>query len=229
METYNTLLNKINNGWNEFINENTEELNNILCQIDFDNEIIFPKKENIFRSLFYNSPEDIKLVILGQDPYPSSEIINNCEKPHACGLAFSVSNDHRKIPPSLKNIFKEIKNSYSEFVIPKIGSLERWCEEENILLLNSSLTVIKGKSNCHSSLWIPFTDKLIQYICKKNKDVIFLLMGNFAMKKEKIINNTVFKCVHPSPLSAHRGFFNCNIFKKINDYLEETNRIKIIW
>jgi uracil-DNA glycosylase len=223
------LLTKINNGWQEFIHENMDEINNILGQINFDTEIIFPQKENIFRSLFYFSPEDIKLVILGQDPYPSSELINNNEEPHACGLAFSVSKNHKKIPPSLKNIFKELKNCYPDFTIPKNGCLKRWSKEERILLLNSSLTVIKGKSNSHADLWMPLTDKLIQFISEKNEKVIFLLMGNFAIKKEKIIDNKIFKCVHPSPLSASRGFFHSNIFKKINDYLEEENQDPINW
>jgi uracil-DNA glycosylase len=223
------IIDNINNGWEEFINENIDSINTILNKLDFDNEIIFPEKENIFKALFYFGPEDIKLVILGQDPYPSSEIINNKEISHACGLAFSVNSNHKKIPPSLKNIYKELKNCYPEYEIPKNGCIKRWAVEENILLLNSSLTVIKGKSNCHAELWVSFTDKLIKYICDKNKNTIFLLMGNFAIKKKKIITNKVFTCVHPSPLSANRGFFNSNIFKKINDYLDENNQIQIKW
>jgi uracil-DNA glycosylase len=213
-------MNNINIGWKSFIDTNIEEINNILDNLDYDNQIIYPSKENIFRALFYFPPEDIKLIILGQDPY--------IKENQACGLSFSVPNTQKKIPPSLKNIFKEIKNSYPEYVIPKDGSLERWTQEEKILLLNSALTVLEGKSNSHAKLWYNLTDKLIKYISENNSGTIFLLMGNFAINKEILIDQNkhkIFKTVHPSPLSANRGFFGSNIFKKINDYLID----KINW
>ena len=217
------ILNKINNGWIPFFEKNNTELTSILDCIDFDT--IYPSKNDIFRSLFYFPPNEIKLVILGQDPYISSE--NGI--PQACGLSFSVPKIHKKIPPSLQNIFKEIKNSYPDYQIPGNGCLKRWVKKEKILLLNSALTVIKGKSNSHAKLWSNFTDNLIRFISENNDGTIFLLMGNFAINKEKLIDNKhkIFKIVHPSPLSAHRGFFGCNIFKKINDYLE-TKEIEII-
>jgi len=222
------MLENINSGWQECINNNLDNLNFIISRIDFDNEIIYPRKEHIFRALFYFPPEEIKLVILGQDPYISEE----SNIPQACGLSFSVPKCHKKIPPSLKNIFKEIKNSYPEYIIPEHGSLERWIKEEKILLLNAALTVIKGKSNSHAKLWSSFTNNLIKFISEKNESTIFLLMGNFAINKSKLIDITkhkIFKTVHPSPLSAYNGFFNSNIFKEINNHLFKENKEIIKW
>jgi len=187
------MLDNINEGWKEFINNNLSDFHFIMSQIDFDNEIIYPKKENIFRTLFYFPPEETRLIILGQDPYISEEL----SIPQACGLSFSVPKCHKKIPPSLKNIFKEIKNCYPEYKIPDNGCLEHWVKEENILLLNCSLTVIKGKSNVHAKLWSTFTDNLIKFISDKNKSTIFLLMGNFAINKSKLIDTTKHKIFTP--------------------------------
>jgi uracil-DNA glycosylase len=226
----NKLLDKVNSEWLPFFNDNKKELEDIMFKIDF-NKIVFPYKEDIFRALFYNSPSNIKLLILGQDPYINSEIIDGIKVPQACGLSFSVPPSHKKIPPSLKNIFKEIKNNYPEYIIPNNGDLSRWVTEENIMLLNSALTVVEGKSNSHAKIWINFTDKLIKYISLKNEGMIFLLMGNYAINKIKLIDSKhkIFECVHPSPLSANRGFFGCNVFKKINEYLVENNKDPIKW
>jgi len=226
------ILLNINNGWLEFFNNNINELNIILNNIDFNNQIIFPDKKNIFSSLFYFPPEDINLIIVGQDCYISSEIINGIKVPQACGLSFSVPKSHTKIPPSLQNIFKEIKNSYPDYKIPNNGCLENWVKNEKILLLNSALTVIEGKSNSHSKLWTKFTDKLIKFISEKNNNTIFLLMGNYAINKENLIDNNkhkIFKTVHPSPLSVYRGFYGCNVFKDINNYLIQNNKKIIEW
>ena len=222
------IYNKIHPAWQEFIDNNKILLDKIFSQIDFDNDIVYPHKNLIFKVLEYYGPAEIKLLLLGQDPYIGAE--NNI--PQACGLSFSVPLSHKKIPPSLQNIFKEIKNCYPEFEIPQNGSLKRWCKIEKILLLNASLTVIEGKSNSHASLWKEFTDNLIKYISDTNENMIFLLMGNFAQQKAALINyekHKIFTCVHPSPLSAHRGFLGCEIFKKINDYLIEINKEPINW
>ena len=225
-------MNKVHPGWLPFFDENKKDLEEIFSKINYDNETIFPKKKYIFRALFYNSPQDIKLVLLGQDPYINSEIIDDKKIPQACGLSFSVPKTHKKIPPSLQNIFKEIKNCYPEYIIPQNGSLTRWVKEENILLLNSALTVIEAKSNSHALLWLNFTNKLIKFVSDKNEKTIFLLMGSFAINKSSLIDTTkhkIFTCTHPSPLSAYRGFFGSNIFKKINDYLVENNIEIINW
>jgi uracil-DNA glycosylase len=219
MLTYENIIKNINSEWIVFFENNKDELKYIIEQLK--DEIYYPLDENIFKSLKYMSVKDIKLVILGQDPY-----IN---KDQATGLAFSVSK-HCKIPPSLKNIFKEIKNNYSNYEIPNNGCLERWSEKEHILLLNCILTVKPGKSNSHKKLWINFTNKLIQFINDYNDNTIFLLMGNFAINKSNLIDcnkHKIFTTSHPSPLSANKGFLGSNIFKLINNYLEETNK-KII-
>ena len=225
------IISKIHKGWLEFFEENKEQLDKILEKIEF-NENIFPNKQNIFKSLFYFSPEEIKLFIMGQDPYINYEMINEVKVPQACGLSFSVPKSHKKIPPSLKNIFKEIKNCYPDYEIPKHGSLKRWVKKEKILLLNAALTVSEGKSNSHAILWSDFTNKLIKFISDKNEKTIFLLMGNFAINKKCLIDENkhkIFTTVHPSPLSASKGFFNCNVFKNINDYLVENNQETINW
>jgi len=225
------ILSKVDKGWLPFFENNKNDLTEILSKIEF-NDLIYPNKEKIFKALFYFPPEEIKLFIMGQDPYIGYEINNNIKIPQACGLSFSVPKSHKKIPPSLQNIFKEIKNCYPDYEIPKHGSLKRWVKKEKILLLNTALTVIEAKSNSHAELWSSFTDKLIKYISEKNNKTIFLLMGNFAIKKEYLIDSNkhkIFKIVHPSPLSANRGFFGCNIFKIINDYLVENNLDPIIW
>ena len=225
------IISKIHKGWLPFFEENKEQLDKILEKIEF-NENIFPNKQNIFKSLFYFPPEEIKLFIMGQDPYINYELINEIKVPQACGLSFSVPKSHKKIPPSLKNIFKEIKNCYPDYEIPKHGSLKRWVKKEKILLLNAALTVVEGKSNSHAILWSDFTNKLIKFISDKNEKTIFLLMGNFAINKKCLIDENkhkIFTTVHPSPLSASKGFFNCNVFKNINDYLVENNQETINW
>jgi uracil-DNA glycosylase len=232
---YDNLLKRVHNGWLDFFETNKDELNKIIMEInkDIDNEkIIFPLVNNIFRCLFYFGPEEIKLVLLGQDPYINSEIHNDCKIPQACGLSFSVPKMHNKIPPSLLNIYKEIKSCYPEAKVPKNGFLKRWVTKEKILLLNSALTVVEGKSNSHQHLWSNFTNKLIKYISDKNDKTIFLLMGNFAINKTKLIDQTkhmIFTTVHPSPLSAHGGFFGCQVFLKINKHLVDNNQEPIKW
>jgi uracil-DNA glycosylase len=186
----------------------------------------------LFRTLFYFPPEETKLVILGQDPYIGSELHDGEKIPQACGLSFSVQKIHKQVPPSLKNIYKEISNCYPEFNIPSHGFLKRWVRVEHILLLNSALTVIEKKSNSHQALWGNFTDKLIKYISDSSPHTVFLLMGNFAIGKSKLINgckHKIFTTVHPSPLSASNGFFGCEVFKKINDYFESKQIEPINW
>jgi uracil-DNA glycosylase len=226
------MLENINIGWKPFFEENKKELETIISKLDKikDTKTIFPNRDDIFRTLFYFPPEETKLVILGQDPYISSELIDNTIIPQACGLSFSVPKCHKKIPPSLKNIYKEIKNCYPEIIIPNHGCLKNWVENEKIILLNSSLTVEEGKSNSHMKLWEKFTDKLIKFINDNNNNTIFLLMGRNAISKIKLINeekHKIFTTSHPSPLSARRGFFYSNVFKLINNYLEYNNK-KII-
>jgi uracil-DNA glycosylase len=226
------LLNRVNTDWLPFFDQNKDELEQIISKLDYNKYTIFPNKKNIFKSLFYHKPNDIKLVIIGQDCYISSETINDIKTPQAVGLSFSIPKYHKKIPPSLKNIFKEIKNCYPEYEIPTHGSLKRWAKKEKILLLNSALTVLEGKSNSHAKIWEEFTNKLIKWFCENNNDAIFLLMGNYAISKSEFINeekHKIFKCGHPSPLNRTNPFIGCEIFKKINNYLLENNKDPINW
>ncbi len=150
---------KVHPGWNTFFDANSKELEYILNQVNKSGEsnVIFPNPSQLFRTLFYFPPEDTKLIILGQDPYIGSEIHDNDKIPQASGFSFSVPKVHKHIPPSLKNIYKELANSYPDFIIPTHGFLKRWVRKENIILLNSALTVVEKKSNSHQALWASFT------------------------------------------------------------------------
>ncbi len=229
MYSYDKITSRIHIDWMSFFESHKSELIDILVKLNelSKTEIIYPRQRDIFRAFYYHSPNDIKLTIIAQDPYINEE--NN--KPQAMGLCFSVPRVHKKIPPSLQNIRKEIKNCYPDYSIPSHGLLKKWARKEKILLLNASLTVCKGKSNSHAHLWTKFTDKLIKWL-SNNSSSVFLLMGNYAIAKTAFINeskNKIFSTVHPSPLSAHYGFFGSGVFKHINDYLEENNIEIINW
>jgi uracil-DNA glycosylase len=230
----NKVTKKIHPGWQLFFDTNGKDLEDILNQVNKSGEsnVIFPNPSQLFRTLFYFPPEETKLVILGQDPYIGSEIHEGQKIPQACGLSFSVPKTHKIIPPSLKNIFKEISNSYPDYQIPTHGFLKRWVRKENIILLNSALTVIEKKSNTHQALWGEFTEKLIKFISDHSPHTVFLLMGNFAIGKSKLIDKSkhkIFTTVHPSPLSASNGFFGSGVFANINIYLESKQIEPVNW
>lgn len=183
---------------------------------------IFPKKSDIFKSLKLTEYEDTRVVILGQDPYHDDNQAN--------GLAFSV-NDGIKLPPSLVNIYKEIESEY-QCKVNRRGNLE-YLARQGVLLLNTVLTVRAHNANSHKDMgWEIFTDKIIEKLNEREDPVIFVLWGNNAIKKEKLINQErhyVLTAAHPSPLSAYRGFFGCNHFKKINEILRYLNKEEIKW
>jgi uracil-DNA glycosylase len=157
---------------------------------------------------------EIRILLLGQDPYHNPNQAN--------GLSFSV-NDNIPTPPSLKNIYKEIKSEFPERNYEfKTGNLERWFKEEKIFLLNASLSVIKNKPGSQMKLWEEFTNDVIKYIEHHNKHCIFVFLGNFAKTKQGFISNKerIITGVHPSPFSAHSGFFGSNIFKLIEEKLD---------
>lgn len=205
---------------NEYEREYFIDIMNFL-EKEYVSKTIFPPKEDIFSSLENLSYDKVKVVIIGQDPYHGEN--------EAHGLAFSVKKGV-KIPPSLRNIFKELKNEYEDFLIPDNGYLMPWVEE-GVLLLNASLTVEKDKANSHKNIgWQNFTDKIIKLINEKEEPVVFLLWGNFAISKKILITNPkhlILESVHPSPLSASRGFFGNGHFLKANEFLEK-NKIKPI-
>lgn len=186
-------------------------------------EDIWPKKENLFNA-FEKCPFDqVKVVILGQDPYPTPG--------HAQGLAFSIPETVRPLAKSLKNIFKELETDLK--LAPKDnGDLSAWAEQ-GVLLLNTVLTVKAGEANSHKSLgWQKFTDAVIRAVSEQKENVIFMLWGNPAQEKEKLIDTTkhgVLKAAHPSPLSAYRGFFGCKHFSKANEMLILHEQQPINW
>lgn len=177
-------------------------------------DIIYPQKENIFR-VFEMDVQNIRVVILGQDPYHGPD--------QAHGLSFSVPTDI-KVPPSLKNIYKELLFEFPERNYHfSSGNLEQWFYREKIFLLNASLTVVKSKPGSHMKIWEQFTNNVIQFISEQNTNCVFLLLGNFAKEKDKYILNKerIIKGVHPSPLSANNGFFHSGIFIKVEELLKE--------
>jgi uracil-DNA glycosylase len=181
---------------------------------------IFPEESLIFNAFNQASFEDIHVVILGQDPYHGSN--------QAHGLSFSVS-DGIKIPPSLKNIFKELGSDIGK-EIPKSGNLIHWAKQ-GILLLNASLTVEENKPMSHSKIgWNLFTDAVIKKISQEKTNVIFILWGKFAQEKEKLIDpekHFILKAAHPSPLSAYNGFWGCRHFSKTNELLKSIKKEEI--
>ncbi len=182
---------------------------------------IFPKEEIRFLAFDLCSFEDIKVCILGQDPYH--------QEGQAMGLCFSVPADV-KTPPSLVNIFKEL---YQDLGIQKIdGNLTSWAKQ-GVLLLNSSLSVRESCANSHSKLWKDFTDNAIKYISDEREGIIFILWGTNAKSKKKFIDDNkhyILESNHPSPLSANRGgFFGCKHFSKCNEILLRNNKTQIEW
>jgi uracil-DNA glycosylase len=188
---------------------------------EYKEKIIYPKKENIFRALELTDFNDVKICIIGQDPYINPSQAN--------GLAFAVS-DGVGPPPSLLNIFKEIESIYGEK--PNSTTLEGWAEQ-GVLLLNTVLTVRAGESNSHKEAgWEIFTDKIIQSLGERSSPVIFILWGASAINKRKLISeghHHILTAPHPSPLSAYRGFFGCEHFSTANEILKTLSQAEINW
>ena len=198
-----------------------KDLRSFLAKEKLKNRIVCPESSKIFYSLMLTPLESTKVVIIGQDPYHGEG--------QAQGLAFSVESD-RAIPPSLVNIFKEIKSDMN--IEPPIhGDLSNW-SRQGVLLLNSVLTVEKGNPASHAGRgWEGFTDKIIE-ILNKRDGLVFLLWGAHAQKKGLTIDrrrHLVLEAPHPSPLSAHRGFFGCKHFSKTNKFLRERRDLEIQW
>lgn len=189
---------------------------------EYKDKTIYPPKEKIFNALKLTKYEDVKVVILGQDPYHG--------KNQAMGLSFSVE-DIEPPPPSLKNIFKEINRSFGEYEFTK-GSLIPLAKQ-GVLLLNTVLTVEEKKPNSHKNKgWEIFTDEILKLLNNHEKPICFMLWGNFAIKKGSIIDNKkhlILTAPHPSPLSFYRGFLGCNHFLLANKFLKEHNRPIINW
>ncbi len=185
-------------------------------------EIIYPPHADIFRSFYLTKFSDVKIVIVGQDPYHG--------KGQAHGLAFSVC-EGVKIPPSLQNIFKEISREYN-CEIPSSGDLTHWAKQ-GVLLLNATLTVRANEAGSHQKQgWELFTDEIICALAARSSPIVFMLWGAYAQKKAECIDQAkhlILTAPHPSPLSAHRGFIGCGHFRTANEFLKKNGRGEISW
>lgn len=216
----------LKNNWKYVLNEEFEKdyyknLRSFLVT-EYKTKIIYPNMYDIFNALHYTDYDDVKVVILGQDPYHGPN--------QAHGLSFSVK-PGVKAPPSLMNIYKELHTDLGCY-IPNNGYLKKWADQ-GVLLLNTVLTVRQGEANSHKNKgWEHFTDAVINAINKREKPVVFILWGNNAISKKKLITNPIHKIiqsVHPSPLSANRGFFGSKPFSQANDFLQSIGQEPIDW
>lgn len=215
-----------NNNWDDILKDEFDkqyylELREFLIK-EYKSHLIYPDKYKIFEALKLTDYEDVKIVILGQDPYHGPN--------QAHGLAFSVSLGV-PIPPSLLNIYKELERDIN-FRIPNHGYLVDW-SKQGVLLLNTALTVRAGMANSHRGKgWEVFTDQVIRLLSLREKPMVFLLWGKNAAEKEALIDTSkhlVLKAPHPSPLSAHRGFLGCGHFSKANEFLIKNSIASINW
>lgn len=216
----------ISQGWKQVLSEELENayfarLTEFVTK-EYNSQICFPPKNLIFKALDACSFENTKVVILGQDPYHGDG--------QAHGLSFSVPNG-MKFPPSLRNIFKELSSDLG-VQVPYQGNLTNWAEQ-GVLLLNATLTVRKSTPGSHQKQgWEEFTDSVIKMISHQKEHVVFVLWGKFAEQKTSLIDESkhlIITSAHPSPFSAHRGFFGSKPFSKANEFLEEKGLEKIDW
>ncbi len=190
---------------------------------EYSHTIVYPAPKNIFRAFDLCPFDKIEVVILGQDPYHGPNQAN--------GLCFAV-NEGVRLPPSLVNIFKEIESDLGESLKHKTGDLERWAKQ-GVLLLNATLTVRGGQAGSHQGRgWEEFTDAVIKLLSDKKENLVFILWGNYAKSKGKLIDwgkHEIIESAHPSPLSAHNGFFGSKPFSRTNAYLTEHDKPAINW
>ena len=216
----------IGNSWDNLLNEETkkeyfQELIKFIKE-EYKNKTVYPKQSEVFNAFRYTDFNDVKVVILGQDPYHGP---NQAE-----GLSFSVSNEVLK-PPSLKNIFKELESDLG-IQFPEVNSLKPWAKE-GVLLLNAVLTVEEHQPTSHKNKgWETFTDEVIKTINKKDTPVVFILWGAYARAKKELITNPkhlIIESAHPSPFSARNGFFGSKPFSKTNEFLKKNGIKEIDW
>ena len=209
----------IGNNWDIYLKDiyNEQWFKDLMTKVnnEYKSKIIYPLYDDIFNALKYTDYDNVKVVIIGQDPYHGPL--------EAHGLAFSVQSGI-KLPPSLKNIYKELYNDLG--ICNETGNLSKWAKE-GVLLLNTILTVEKDKPMSHKDIgWQQFTDSIIKIINDKDKPIIFILWGKTAQEKEKLItnkNHIIIKSPHPSPFSARTGFFGSKPFSKTNEFLKKNN------
>jgi uracil-DNA glycosylase len=190
---------------------------------EYNTAVIYPPADDIFNAFNFTPLSQVKVLILGQDPYH--------EQNQAHGLSFSVPESQKDIPPSLQNIYKELQSDCGCY-IPNNGYLKKWAKQ-GVLLLNTVLTVRAHQANSHQGKgWEQFTDAVIQAVNAQDRPIVYMLWGNPAQRKIPMLTNPkhlVLKAPHPSPLSAYRGFFGCKHFSQANDFLEKNGLTPIDW
>jgi len=219
------MIKSIKNNWKNLLNDEFQKdyFKKLMAFIknEYENKTIYPPKELIFNAFNLCPFNNVKVIIIGQDPYHQEN--------QAQGLCFSVPDDV-KIPPSLRNIFKEIKNDINKQKTS--GNLTNWAKQ-GVFMINATLTVEKDNAGSHQKKgWETFTDEIIKLLNKEKNNLVFILWGAFAQKKAELIDKNkhlILKSVHPSPLSASRGFFGNNHFSKTNEYLIKHNLPPIDW
>ena len=190
----------------------------VFVKKEYKHKIIYPEYKDIFNALRYTDYDEVKVVILGQDPYHGEK--------EAHGLSFSVK-EGVAMPPSLRNIFTELYNDVG--VKRNLTDLTDWANQ-GVLLLNSIMTVVKDTPLSHKNKgWEIFTDNIIKYLGEREEPMVFILWGSYARSKKELIKNKILESVHPSPLSANRGFFGSKPFSKTNNFLRENNIKEINW
>lgn len=226
IEEVKTML-QVQNDWQPIIDKQASEpyFQQLMAFVEqqYNKEVIYPTRENILNALKLTSFQDTKVVILGQDPYHGPN--------QAHGLSFSVLAGNR-LPPSLRNMFVELQEDIG-CATPQSGNLTKWAQQ-GVLLLNTVLTVQQGKANSHAKQgWETFTDALIMALAKRSDPVVFVLWGKSAQAKAKTIKkypqHTIIESVHPSPLSAYRGFFGSKPYSKVNEALMLNGQQSINW
>ena len=216
----------IGNNWDKILEKEYQKdyFKEIIKYIttEYKNKTVYPKENEVFNAFRYTDYNNVKVVILGQDPYHGP---NQAE-----GLSFSVSNEVKK-PPSLINIFKELESDL-KIPFPEANSLKPWAKQ-GVLLLNAVLTVEEHKPTSHAGIgWETFTDEVIKILNEKDKPIVFILWGAYARKKKELITNNkhlVIESAHPSPFSARNGFFGSKPFSKTNEFLKKNNIKEIDW
>lgn len=214
--------------WLEALGEEFEKdymiaLKAFLVEEKQNGHTVYPKGADIFNALNHTPFDQVKVVILGQDPYHGQG--------QAHGLSFSVQKGVA-VPPSLKNIYKELAEDFPGYIIPNHGELTKWADE-GVLLLNATLTVRAHEANSHQGRgWEKFTDRVITELSNKREGIVFLLWGKYAQNKSALIDgrkHTILMAPHPSPFSAHTGFLGCKHFSKANEILQKEGKAPIDW
>ena len=217
----------ISNDWlpeikGEFGKPYYKELYNFIKQ-EYSSTTVYPPADDIFNAFHYTPLSEVKVLLLGQDPY------HNVNQAH--GLSFSVLPSQKDIPPSLQNIYKELEKDCGCY-IPNNGYLEKWARQ-GVLLLNTVLTVRAHQANSHQNRgWEEFTDSVIKILNRQDRPIVYLLWGSPARRKKSMLNNPkqlVLEAPHPSPLSAYRGFFGCKHFSQTNAFLSQNGIEPIDW